>query len=128
MVIALTRPLATNVPIHPHQKVVVIKEDGNQYSGLATVQTRKGTVRDVPVKFPYDGKNSIWECGPGAFVFPVIITGRMAALSVVFADRVAVMPARPAAGGAAHSTRPSCLTVACRVGNHRHYAGGCRRT
>lgn len=51
-------------------KVVVIKEAGNKYQGMATVQY-KGAERQVPVQVTAEGENVIWKTEPGAFMFVV---------------------------------------------------------
>ncbi len=42
-------------------QVLVIHVDGNEYRGMATVRTYKGTTRDAPVSIIVDGDNYIWE-------------------------------------------------------------------
>ncbi|MDN4521568.1 hypothetical protein JN086_11275 [Mycolicibacterium austroafricanum] len=49
--------------------VVLVNKAGNEYKGLATVRTQKGTERDVPVEATFDGDNIIWESPPGALLF-----------------------------------------------------------
>jgi protein involved in sex pheromone biosynthesis len=50
-------------------KVVVVKTSGNEYQGMATVRTPKGTETDVPVQVTADGANVQWKTEPGAFLF-----------------------------------------------------------
>jgi len=51
------------------QKVSVIPEFGNDYQGLATIRTKKGTERNVPIRVTADKDNMIWRTDPGAFLF-----------------------------------------------------------
>jgi hypothetical protein len=51
------------------QKVTVILEFGNDYQGLATIRTTKGTERDVPIHVTAVKDNVIWRTDPGAFLF-----------------------------------------------------------
>lgn len=50
-------------------KVVVIKEAGNTYQGMATVRTKRGTEKQVPVQVTADGSNVLWKVEPGTFLF-----------------------------------------------------------
>jgi len=50
-------------------KVTVILEFGNDYQGLATIRTKKGTERDVPIHVTAVKDNVIWRTDPGAFLF-----------------------------------------------------------
>ncbi len=50
------------------KKVVAIKEAGNKYQGVATIQY-KGTERQVPVHITAEGENVIWRTDTGAFMF-----------------------------------------------------------
>lgn len=49
--------------------VVLVNSSGNQYKGIATVRTQKGTEHDVTVNVTADGNNMMWETEPGAFLF-----------------------------------------------------------
>ncbi|QRZ09255.1 hypothetical protein JN086_14205 [Mycolicibacterium austroafricanum] len=49
--------------------VTLVHKAGNEYKGLATIRTPKGTERDVPVDVTADGDNILWETPPGAFLF-----------------------------------------------------------
>lgn len=49
--------------------VVLVNNVGNEYKGVATVRTPKGTERDIPVDATYDGDNIVWEIPPGALLF-----------------------------------------------------------
>lgn len=51
------------------REVVLVNKSGNEYKGLATVRTQKGTERDVPVEVTFDGDNVLWESPPGALLF-----------------------------------------------------------
>jgi hypothetical protein len=51
-------------------KVLVMKESGNKYQGLATVEY-KGLERQVPVQVTADGENVMWRTEPGAFMFVI---------------------------------------------------------
>jgi hypothetical protein len=53
------------------QKVTVIPEFGNDYEGLATVRTKKGTERDVLIHVTATKDDMIWRADPGAFLFTV---------------------------------------------------------
>jgi hypothetical protein len=50
-------------------KITVIWEFGNDYQGLATIRTKKGTERNVPIHVTADKDNMIWRTDPGAFLF-----------------------------------------------------------
>jgi hypothetical protein len=50
--------------------VVVIKETGNRYQGMATVHYN-GFNHQVPVQVTAEGENVIWKTDPGAFMFVV---------------------------------------------------------
>jgi len=52
-------------------KVVVIKETGNSYQGIATV-LHDGKEWQVPVQVTADGDNVLWRTEPGAFAFVVM--------------------------------------------------------
>ena len=49
-------------------KVMVMKESGNKYQGMATVEY-KGMKREVPVNVTAEGENVMWRTEPGAFMF-----------------------------------------------------------
>jgi hypothetical protein len=52
------------------EKVTVIPEFGNDYEGLATIRTQKGTERPVLIHVTSSDKDSmIWRTDPGAFLF-----------------------------------------------------------
>jgi hypothetical protein len=51
------------------QTVTVISEFGNDYQGLATIRTNKGTLRDVPIHVTADKDYMIWRTDLGAFLF-----------------------------------------------------------
>jgi hypothetical protein len=54
------------------QQVTVVPEVGNEYEGLATIRTAKGTQRDVAVHVVADKDGGmIWQVDPGAFLFAV---------------------------------------------------------
>ncbi len=50
-------------------KVVVVKETGNKYQGMATLVTKKGAQKQVPVQVTAEGENVIWRTEPGALLF-----------------------------------------------------------
>ena len=50
-------------------KVVVVKEHGNKYQGMATVFTKKGTEKQVAVEVTAEGDNVIWKTEHGALLF-----------------------------------------------------------
>ena len=58
----------TNYRLHV-VKVDIIKSQGNEYQGMATVRTAGGTERDVPVEVTADFGRVMWETAPGAFLF-----------------------------------------------------------
>lgn len=49
--------------------VMLVNKSGNEFKGIATVKTPKGTERDVPVDVTADRDNVLWEAPPGAFLF-----------------------------------------------------------
>ncbi len=49
-------------------KVIVIKESGNKYQGIATVHY-KDIERQVSVQVVTDGEGVMWKVEPGAFMF-----------------------------------------------------------
>lgn len=49
--------------------VVLIHKAGNEFKGIATVETPDGVAHDVPIDVTADGGDVIWESGPGAFLF-----------------------------------------------------------
>lgn len=49
--------------------VKLVNKSGNEYRGIATVETRDGAAHDVPVDVTADGTNVLWETPPGAFIF-----------------------------------------------------------
>jgi hypothetical protein len=51
-------------------KVMVMKESGNKYQGMATVEY-KGVERQVPVQVTAEGENVMWRTEPGAFMFVI---------------------------------------------------------
>ncbi|WP_349269134.1 hypothetical protein [Mycolicibacterium parafortuitum] len=77
--------------------VVLVQKTGNEYKGLATVRTQKGTEREVPVEVTFDGDNILWESPPGALLF-----------ALEEAERPAVAPPPPAPPRA---TAPSVSAV-----------------
>ncbi len=50
-------------------KVDVVKASGNEYNGIATVRTPKGSEHPVAVKVTADGEKVLWNTEPGAFLF-----------------------------------------------------------
>jgi hypothetical protein len=50
-------------------KVVLEEPSGDEYKGVATVRTPKGTEREVPVEVTADGSDVQWRTEPGAFTF-----------------------------------------------------------
>jgi len=50
-------------------KVIVVKETGNKYKGMATVKTRNGPERQISLQVTADGKNMMWQTENGAFLF-----------------------------------------------------------
>ncbi|MDH6245493.1 hypothetical protein M2432_003143 [Mycobacterium sp. OTB74] len=56
--------------LHLHvQDVNLIHKSGNEYTGMAKVQTGKGASHDVPIDVIADGDNRLWKAEPGAFAF-----------------------------------------------------------
>ena len=53
-------------------KVDVLKQNGNQYQGLAIVHGSKGIDHEVPIDITAEGDNIIWHSEPGAFVWMVL--------------------------------------------------------
>ncbi|MGE3842425.1 MAG: DUF2510 domain-containing protein [Vicinamibacterales bacterium] len=49
--------------------VVLVHKAGNEFKGIATVQTSDGVEHDVPVDVTADDENTLWEAEPGAFAF-----------------------------------------------------------
>ncbi len=67
--------LDTDPDLSPlHLKVVhvdLVNKAGNEYKGIATVKTSRGTSHDVPIDVTSDGDKTLWEAAPGAFLFAV---------------------------------------------------------
>jgi hypothetical protein len=65
--------LDTDPDLSPlHLKVIhvdLVNKSGNEYKGMATVKTSAGTMHDVPIDVTADGAKTIWQAGPGAFLF-----------------------------------------------------------
>ncbi len=65
--------LDTDPDLSPlHLKVMhvdLVNKAGNEFKGIATVKTSRGTTHDVPIDVTADGDNTIWEAAPGAFLF-----------------------------------------------------------
>jgi VCBS repeat-containing protein len=53
------------------ESVDVLHKSGNQYEGMATVRTAKGTEHQVPIDVTADGDKVLWNTGPGAFAFAI---------------------------------------------------------
>ena len=53
------------------ESVDVLHKSGNQYGGMATVRTAKGTEHQVPIDVTADGDRVLWNTGPGAFAFAI---------------------------------------------------------
>ena len=51
-------------------RVPVMKESGNKYQGMATVQY-KGLERQVSVQVTAEGESVMWRTDPGAFMFVI---------------------------------------------------------
>ena len=51
-------------------RVTVMKESGNKYQGMATVQY-KGLERKVSVQVTAEGESVMWRTDPGAFMFVI---------------------------------------------------------
>lgn len=49
--------------------VQLVHSQGNDYKGIATVETHKGTQRDVAVAVTFDGTNMVWQTEDGAFLW-----------------------------------------------------------
>lgn len=49
--------------------VNLVHKSGNEYKGIATVETRDGVTHDVSVDVTADGAGVLWETPPGAFAF-----------------------------------------------------------
>jgi len=49
--------------------LVLVHKSGNEYKGIATVQTSNGDNHEVSVNVTDDGENTMWESPPGAFLF-----------------------------------------------------------
>ena len=67
--------LDTDPDLSPlHLKVIhvdLVNKAGNEYKGIAAVKTERGTSHDVPIDVTADGDKTMWEAGPGAFLFAV---------------------------------------------------------
>jgi hypothetical protein len=50
-------------------KVVVVHENGGKYQGIATVRSKKGSEKQVPVEVTAGDANVIWKTAPGSFLF-----------------------------------------------------------
>ena len=53
-------------------KVDVLKQNGNQYQGMAIVHGSKGIDHEVPIDITAEGDKIIWHSEPGAFVWTVL--------------------------------------------------------
>jgi hypothetical protein len=53
------------------QKIMLIKESGNKYNGIATVVAKSGSSHEVMIDVTDDGQNLLWQSQPGAFMFLV---------------------------------------------------------
>ena len=53
-------------------KVDVLKQNGNQYQGMATVHGAKGIDHQVPIDITAEGDKILWRSEPGAFVWIVM--------------------------------------------------------
>jgi hypothetical protein len=51
------------------EKVTVIPEFGNDYQGMATIRTKKGTEREVLIHVTALKDDMLWRTEPGAFLF-----------------------------------------------------------
>lgn len=60
----ITAPLKLTVT-----RVNVIHVMGNQYKGMVTIKTFKGTTRDIPIEIVADNENYIWESDKGVFTW-----------------------------------------------------------
>ena len=54
------------------EKVDVLKQNGNQYQGMATVHGSKGIDHEVPIDITAEGDKILWHSEPGAFVWMVL--------------------------------------------------------
>ena len=54
------------------EKVDVLKQNGNQYQGMATVRGSKGIDHEVSIDITAEGDNVLWHSEPGAFVWMVL--------------------------------------------------------
>lgn len=70
---AMQSKLDTDPDLSPlHLEVThvdLVNKAGNEYKGIATVKTSRGTSHDVSIDVTADGDKIIWEAGPGAFLF-----------------------------------------------------------
>ncbi|KMO69301.1 DUF2510 domain-containing protein [Mycolicibacterium obuense] len=70
---AMQSKLDTDSDLAPlHLRVVhveLVKKAGNEFKGIATVETSRGTSHDVSIDVTADGDKTLWEAGPGAFLF-----------------------------------------------------------
>jgi hypothetical protein len=51
--------------------VLVVQKSGNEYSGVATLRTPKGTENDILLSVTADESGVVWQAPPGAFLFAV---------------------------------------------------------
>lgn len=96
--------LDTDPDLSPlHLKVIhveLVNKAGNEYKGIATVETSRGKSHDVPIDVTADGDKLVWEAAPGAFLFAVQDTPTQAPVPTVAAPPppTAVPPPAPGAG------------------------------
>ncbi|WP_445170904.1 hypothetical protein ACTXG7_10425 [Mycolicibacterium sp. Dal123E01] len=101
---AMQSKLDTDPDLSPlHLKVIhvdLVNKAGNEYKGIATVKTLRGTSHDVPIDVTADGDKTIWEAAPGAFLFAVqdVPTRAPAPAPAAPPPPVAVRPPPPGAG------------------------------
>jgi hypothetical protein len=54
------------------ESIDVAKQQGNQYTGLATVRSAKGVDHQVSIQVTDDGNHTMWQSEPGAFAWMVL--------------------------------------------------------
>lgn len=53
-------------------KVEIVRQTGNQYTGIATVRSPKGIDHEVPIEVTAEGGRIIWQSEPFAFAWMVL--------------------------------------------------------
>jgi Protein of unknown function (DUF2510) len=100
---AMQSKLDTDPDLSPlHLKVIhvdLVNKAGNEYKGIATVKTSRGTSHDVPIDVTSDGDKTLWEAGPGAFLFALREPPTQAAPAPAAPPPPAAVPPPPPGAG-----------------------------